>query len=217
MDKTGKEDKARGEVLLDIQFMRNNMSASMFDLSMQDKPRSRISKLKDKVRGKKKDGFSDSASAIVPSVSQVLTDSDAEADSQSLSQSPGVKKKSKLKTLFGPKSNLQRNISQSMSTLGALPEKNSSLSSSRSSGLNVDSPEGNLIFLCSLYSMLSALPVFCCVMQSKGDNDIVSLFLLPQLKRNSNSWDTGGPVALTARCLRVLSPSLVAPSRATRT
>ncbi|XP_029367262.1 rab11 family-interacting protein 1 isoform X2 [Echeneis naucrates] len=141
VDKTGKEDKARGEVLLDIQFMRNNMSASMFDLSMQDKPRSRISKLKDKVRGKKKDGFSDSVSAIVPSVSQVLTDSEGEADAQSLSQFPGVKKKSKLKNLFAPKSNLQRNISQSMSTLGTLPEKNSSLSGSRSSGLNIDSPE----------------------------------------------------------------------------
>uniref|UniRef100_A0A3B4VC17 Rab11 family-interacting protein 1-like n=1 Tax=Seriola dumerili TaxID=41447 RepID=A0A3B4VC17_SERDU len=141
VDKTGKEDKVRGEVMLDIQFMRNNMSASMFDLSMQDKPRSRISKLKDKVRGKKKDGFSDSVSAIVPSVSQVLTDSEGEADAQSLNQSPGVKKKSKLKSLFAPKSNLQRNISQSMSTLGTLPEKNSSLSGSRSSGLNIDSPE----------------------------------------------------------------------------
>lgn len=140
VDKSGKEDKARGEVLLDIQFMRNNMSASMFDLSMQDKPRSRISKLKDKVRGKKKDGFSDSASAIVPSVSQVLTDSEGEADAVSLNQTPGEKKKSKLKTLFAPKSNLQRNVSQSMSTLGTLPEKNSSLSSSRSSGLNIDSP-----------------------------------------------------------------------------
>ncbi|XP_056131262.1 rab11 family-interacting protein 1 isoform X2 [Lampris incognitus] len=141
VDKTGKEDKARGEVLLDIQFMRNNLSASMFDLSMQDRPRSRISKIKDKVRGKKTEGLSDSASAIVPSVSQVLTDSDGEADSQSLSQYPGIKKKSKLKSLFAPKSNLQRNISQSMSTLGTLPEKNSSLSGSRSSGLNVDSPE----------------------------------------------------------------------------
>ncbi|XP_038558944.1 rab11 family-interacting protein 1 isoform X2 [Micropterus salmoides] len=140
VDKSGKEDKPRGEVLLDVQFMRNNMSASMFDLSMQDKPRSRISKLKDKVRGKKKDGFSDSASAIVPSVSQVLTDSETEADAQSLNQLPGEKKKSKLKSLFAPKSNLQRNISQSMSTLGN-PEKNSSLSGSRSSGLNVDSPE----------------------------------------------------------------------------
>ncbi|XP_028269973.1 rab11 family-interacting protein 1 isoform X2 [Parambassis ranga] len=147
VDKTGKEDKARGEVLLDILFMRNNMSASMFDLSMQDKPRSRISKLKDKVRGKKKDSFSDSASAIVPSVSShVLTDSEGEADAQSLQSSPGAKKKSKLKSLFVPKTNLQRNISQSMSTLGTLPEKNSSLSGSRSSGLNMDSPEGKKKF-----------------------------------------------------------------------
>ncbi|KAM3868300.1 uncharacterized protein rab11fip1a [Diretmus argenteus] len=141
VDKSGKEDKARGDVLLDIQFLRNNLSASMFDLSMQDKPRSRISKLRDKVRGKRKDGFSDSASAIVPSVSQVLTDSEEEADARSLNQSPGMKKKSKLKSLFAPKSNLQRNVSQSMSTLGTLPEKNSSLSGSRSSGLNADSPE----------------------------------------------------------------------------
>ncbi|KAM9392865.1 rab11 family-interacting protein 1 isoform 1-T1 [Pholidichthys leucotaenia] len=141
VDKNGKGDKPRGEVLLNIQFMRNNMSASMFDLSMQDKPRSRISKLKDKVRGKKKDGFSDSASAIVPPVSQVLTDSEGEADAQSLNLSAGAKKKSKFKTLFTPKSNLQRNISQSMSTLGSLPEKNSPLSGSRSSGLNVESPE----------------------------------------------------------------------------
>ncbi|XP_053727430.1 rab11 family-interacting protein 1 isoform X2 [Synchiropus splendidus] len=146
VDKTGKEDKVRGEVLLDITFMRNNMSASMMDLSMEDKPRSRISKLKDKVRGKKKDGFSDSASAIVPSVSQVLTDSEGEFDSVSLNQGPEGKKKSKLKKLFAPKSNLQKNVSQSMSTLGTLPEKNSFLSGSRSSGLNVDSPEGKKKF-----------------------------------------------------------------------
>uniref|UniRef100_A0A4W5M5M8 RAB11 family interacting protein 1 (class I) a n=1 Tax=Hucho hucho TaxID=62062 RepID=A0A4W5M5M8_9TELE len=142
LDKNGKEDKVRGEVMLDIQFMRNNLTASMFDLSMKDKPRSRIGKLKDKVRGKKKDSFSDSASAIVPSFSQVVTDSEGEADSHSVCpESPGAKKKSKLKSLFAPKSNLQRNVSQSMSTLGTLPEKNASLSGSRSSGLNVDSPD----------------------------------------------------------------------------
>ncbi|KAK5605230.1 hypothetical protein CRENBAI_019364 [Crenichthys baileyi] len=146
VDKSGKEDKVRGEVLLDIQFMRNNMSASMFDLSMQDKPRSRISKLKDKVRGKKNEGSSDSVSAIVPPVSQVLTDSEEEADAQSLNHSSGEKKKSKIKNLFASKSNLQRNMSQSMSTLGTLPEKNSSLSASRSSGLNVDSTEGKKKF-----------------------------------------------------------------------
>ncbi|XP_012677481.2 rab11 family-interacting protein 2 [Clupea harengus] len=139
LDKNGKADKDRGEVLLDIQFMRNNLTASMFDLSMQDKPRSRLAKLKDKVRGKKSDGFSDSASAIVPSVSQVLTDSEGEGDAHT--DSPSTKKKSKLKSLFAPKSNLQRNHSQSMSVLGTLPEKNSPLSASRSSGLNVESPD----------------------------------------------------------------------------
>lgn len=133
VDKNGKQEKDRGEVLLDIQFMRNNLTASMFDLSMTDKPRSGLGKLKDKIRGKKKDGLSDSASAIVPS--SVGTDSEGEGGSDN------PKKKSKLKSLFGPKTNLQRNVSQSMSTLGTLPEKNSSLSSSRSSGLNVDSPD----------------------------------------------------------------------------
>ncbi|XP_056890178.1 uncharacterized protein rab11fip1a isoform X2 [Takifugu flavidus] len=141
VDKAGKDDKPRGEVLLDIQFMRNNMSASMFDLSMQDKRRSHISKLKDKVRRKKKDGFTDSASAIVSPVSQIFTDSEGETDTQSLSQSSGVKKKSKLKTLFAPKSNLQRNISQSLSTLRTHPEKSSDLTSNHSSDLSVDSPE----------------------------------------------------------------------------
>ncbi|MBN3316498.1 RFIP1 protein, partial [Atractosteus spatula] len=135
--KEGKKEKERGEVEVDIQFKRNNMTASMFDLSAKDKPRSRIGKLKDKIRGKKKDGFSDSASAIVPSVTQVLTDSEGEGSADS----PGTKKKSKLKSLFTSKSNLQRNVSQSMSTLESLPEKNSSLTSSRSSGLNIDSPE----------------------------------------------------------------------------
>ncbi|XP_067269350.1 rab11 family-interacting protein 1 isoform X2 [Pseudorasbora parva] len=135
VDKNGKQEKDRGEVLLDIQFMRNNLTASMFDLSMTEKPRSGIGKLKDKIRGKKKDGLSDSASAIVPS--SVGTDSEGEGEGGT--DTP--KKKSKLKSFFGPKTNLQRNVSQSMSTLGTLPEKNSSLSSSRSSGLNVDSPD----------------------------------------------------------------------------
>ncbi|XP_016415817.1 rab11 family-interacting protein 1 isoform X1 [Sinocyclocheilus rhinocerous] len=143
MGKTGKADKDRGEVLLDIQFMKNNMTASMYDLSGQDKSRSRLGKLKDKLKGKKKDGMSDSASAIVPSVGQVLTDSEGEEEPDS---TPGAKKKNKLKSLFKPKPGLHRNISQSMSTLTTLPEKDSAISLSRSSGLNVESPEGKKKF-----------------------------------------------------------------------
>ncbi|XP_051973279.1 rab11 family-interacting protein 1-like isoform X2 [Xyrauchen texanus] len=143
VSKTGKADKDRGEVLLDIQFMKNNMTASMFDLSGPDKSRSKFGKLKDKLKGKKKDGMSDSASAIVPSVSQILTDSEEEEETH---VTPGAKKKNKLKSLFVPKSGLHRNMSQSMSTLATLPEKDSAISLSRSSGLNVESPEGKKKF-----------------------------------------------------------------------
>ncbi|XP_026130167.1 rab11 family-interacting protein 1-like [Carassius auratus] len=143
MGKTGKADKERGEVLLDIQFMKNNMTASMYDLSGPDKSRSRLGKIKDKLKGKKKDGMSDSASAIVPSVGRVLTDSEGEEEPGATS---GAKKKNKLKSLFAPKPGLHRNLSQSMSTLGTLPEKDSAISLSRSSGLNIESPEGKKKF-----------------------------------------------------------------------
>ncbi|XP_062268289.1 trichohyalin-like isoform X2 [Platichthys flesus] len=139
LDKTGKADKDRGEVLVDIQFMRNNMTASMFDLSAAGKSRSRLGKFKDKVRGKKKD--SDAASGLVPSFSHVLTDS--EGDEEVPVGKDEKKKKQKMKSLFSSKSNLQKNMSQSMSVL---PVKNSSLSGSQSSGLNMDSSEGKKKF-----------------------------------------------------------------------
>ncbi|XP_072280470.1 rab11 family-interacting protein 2 [Pyxicephalus adspersus] len=50
--------------------MRNNMTASMFDLSMKDKSRSPFARLKDKMKGRKPDG-SDTSSAIIPSTSQL--------------------------------------------------------------------------------------------------------------------------------------------------
>ncbi|XP_059906039.1 uncharacterized protein rab11fip1b isoform X2 [Gadus macrocephalus] len=163
VDKGGKADKERGEVLLDIQFMRNNMTASMFDLSGMDKSRSRLGKIKDKLRGKKKDGSGlDSVSAVVPSsFSQVLTDSEEEVEEEE--EEEGVegavgatkgksgKKKLKLKSLFSHKSTLKKNMSQSMSFLGPLPERNQTLSGSRSSGLNVEPSEGKKKFKFGLH------------------------------------------------------------------
>ncbi|XP_059765288.1 rab11 family-interacting protein 1 isoform X1 [Balaenoptera ricei] len=108
--KPGKKNKERGEIEVDIQFMRNNMTASMFDLSMKDKSRNPFGKLKDKIKGKNKDSASDTVSAIIPSVTP-------SADSDEESPSKDKKKKSKLKTLFS-RSNLQRtSLSQSMSVL----------------------------------------------------------------------------------------------------
>lgn len=139
LDKTSKADKDRGEVLVDIQFLRNNMTASMFDLSAAGKSKSRLGKFKDKVRGKKKE--TDAASTGMASFSQVLTDSEEEGngDDEVPAGKDEKKKKLKMKSLFSPKSNLQKTMSQSMSVL---PAKNSSLSGSQSSGLNVDSSEG---------------------------------------------------------------------------
>ncbi|XP_049627787.1 rab11 family-interacting protein 1 [Suncus etruscus] len=108
--KPGKKEKERGEIEVDIQFMRNNMTASMFDLSMKDKSRNPFGKLKDKLKGKNKDNASDTSSAIVPS-----TMSSVDSDDESFAKDK--KKKSKIKTLFS-KSSLQKTaLSQSMSVL----------------------------------------------------------------------------------------------------
>ncbi|KAL6096950.1 rab11fip1 [Pungitius sinensis] len=140
LDKSGKADKDRGEVLLDIHFMRNNMTSSMFDLSAGTKSRSRLGKFKDKVRGKKRD--SDTVSNM-PSFNQVLTESDEEEGGGEVTAGNGEKKKLKTKSLFSSKSNLQRNLSQSMTVLTA---KALTPSGSQSSVPNVDSSEGKKKF-----------------------------------------------------------------------
>lgn len=63
--KAGRKEKERGELQVTVQFTRNNMTASMFDLTIKDKPQSAFGKLKDRVTGKKK-GDVESSSAIVP-------------------------------------------------------------------------------------------------------------------------------------------------------
>ncbi|XP_075045605.1 rab11 family-interacting protein 5 isoform X5 [Mixophyes fleayi] len=64
--KPGKKEKERGEIQVSIQFTRNNLTASMFDLSVKDKPKTPFGKLKDKMKVKKHFDM-ESSSAIVPS------------------------------------------------------------------------------------------------------------------------------------------------------
>uniref|UniRef100_A0A8B9P0E9 RAB11 family interacting protein 1 n=1 Tax=Apteryx owenii TaxID=8824 RepID=A0A8B9P0E9_APTOW len=90
--------------------MRSNMTASMFDLSMKDKSRSAFGKLKDKLKGKRSSGLSDTASAIVPSTSHSPADSEDESVEKE-------KKKSKFKTLFSKPGLQKTSLSQSMSVL----------------------------------------------------------------------------------------------------
>lgn len=63
--KTGKKEKERGELQLTVQFTRHNLTASMYDLSMKDKPRSAFDKLRERMRAKKRTSEEDSSSAIV--------------------------------------------------------------------------------------------------------------------------------------------------------
>lgn len=63
--KTGKKEKERGELLLTVQFTRHNLTASMYDLSVKDKPRSAFDKLRERMRVKKRTREEDSSSAIV--------------------------------------------------------------------------------------------------------------------------------------------------------
>ncbi|KAL2083548.1 hypothetical protein ACEWY4_021321 [Coilia grayii] len=67
--KPGKKSKERGRIQVSIQFTRNSKTSSMFELSVQSKPRSPFFKLKDKLKGCKQHGgnFSDSSSVVLPS------------------------------------------------------------------------------------------------------------------------------------------------------
>ncbi|NXW83495.1 RFIP5 protein, partial [Alopecoenas beccarii] len=107
--KAGKKEKERGEILVSIQFTRHNLTASMFDLSMKDKPRSPFGKLKDKVKGKKKYDL-ESASAIIPSSMGAL-DGEDDYDIRG--------KKSKVKGFFLKNKLRKSSLTQSNTSLGS--------------------------------------------------------------------------------------------------
>ncbi|XP_065408460.1 rab11 family-interacting protein 2 isoform X2 [Chrysemys picta bellii] len=95
--KQGKRTKDRGEIKVNIQFMRNNMTASMFDLSMKDKTKSPFAKLKDKMKGRKNDGtLSDTSSAII--LSTHIPDANMDMSSNEIQ----IKSKPKKPFLLGP-------------------------------------------------------------------------------------------------------------------
>ncbi|XP_017288927.1 rab11 family-interacting protein 5 isoform X2 [Kryptolebias marmoratus] len=64
--KTGKKEKERGDIQVTIQFTRNNLTASMYDLVMKDKGASTFSKLKERMRGKRRSSEDDSSSSVLP-------------------------------------------------------------------------------------------------------------------------------------------------------
>ncbi|NWT76473.1 RFIP5 protein, partial [Prunella himalayana] len=125
--KAGKKEKERGEILVSIQFTRNSLTASMFDLSVKDKPRSPFGRLRDKVTGKKKYDL-ESASAIIPSsVAALDMEDDLELGG----------KKSKVKGFFLKNKLRKSSLTQSSTSLGS-----DSTISSASLSLAATVPEG---------------------------------------------------------------------------
>ncbi|KAJ1213056.1 hypothetical protein NDU88_000695 [Pleurodeles waltl] len=119
--KPGAKEKERGEIQVSIQFTRNNMTASMFNLSVKEKSRNPFGKLKDKMKGKKYDNM-ESASAIVPS-SVGRLDSDDDEDflkdaNEKKSKSKGFFLKGKLRKSSLTASNSSLKSNNSISSTG---------------------------------------------------------------------------------------------------
>ncbi|XP_048827321.1 rab11 family-interacting protein 5-like isoform X2 [Brienomyrus brachyistius] len=126
--KSGKREKERGEVQVTVQFTRNNLTASMYDLSMKDKPRSALGKLKDRVKGKKR-GDAETNSAIVPRGYAALSGSGrltGDGGDDEDAEEGALTRKGKIKGFFG-KGKLRKTSDTRSST--SLTSEGSTLSS----------------------------------------------------------------------------------------
>ncbi|KAJ8269459.1 hypothetical protein COCON_G00120660 [Conger conger] len=97
--KSGRKEKERGELQVTVQFTRNNLTASMFDLSVKDKPRSAFGKLKDRMAGKKR-GDAESASAIVPGGYAILSGGGRRISGEEVTDDDDEGRRSKVKSFF---------------------------------------------------------------------------------------------------------------------
>ncbi|XP_035023415.2 uncharacterized protein rab11fip5a isoform X2 [Hippoglossus stenolepis] len=104
--KTGKKEKERGDIQVSVQFTRNNLTASMYDLVMKDKGTSTFNKLKERMRGKRRSSEEDSSSAVVPggngSLDRVRTrlPSDGGGEEDYEDDEGGEARRSKMRTFF---------------------------------------------------------------------------------------------------------------------
>ncbi|KAM3912937.1 rab11 family-interacting protein 2 [Leptodactylus fuscus] len=153
--KQGKKNKDRGELKVNVQFMRNNMTASMFDLSMKDKTRSPFARLKDKMKGRKPDG-TDTSSAIVPSSTSerhnICNPETSESHNKSKPKKPFLLGPQRLSSahsmsdLYGPPtSRLSSGGLSAKQTLDSISsaEENGGLNSPHRRTMSVDTPKDN--------------------------------------------------------------------------
>ncbi|XP_019953696.2 rab11 family-interacting protein 1 isoform X1 [Paralichthys olivaceus] len=104
--KTGKKEKERGDIQVTVQFTRNNLTASMYDLVMKDKGTSTFNKLKERMRGKRRSSEEDSSSAVQTSGNGSLyrmrhrLPSDGGGEEEYEDDEGGEARRSKMRTFF---------------------------------------------------------------------------------------------------------------------
>ncbi|XP_049918051.1 rab11 family-interacting protein 1 [Epinephelus moara] len=136
--KTGKKEKERGDIQVTVQFTRNNLTASMYDLVMKDKSASTFVKLKERMRAKRRSSDEDSASAIVSSGSASLyrmrhrLPSDGGGEEDYEDDEGGEVRRSKMRTFFLRGKLRKSSDTRSSTSLGS----ESSESSSRGGSLS---------------------------------------------------------------------------------
>lgn len=136
--KTGKKEKERGDIQVTVQFTRNNLTASMYDLVMKDKSASTFVKLKERMKAKRRSSDEDSASAIVSSGSASLyrmrhrLPSDGGGEEDYEDDEGGEVRRSKMRTFFLRGKLRKSSDTRSSTSLGS----ESSESSSRGGSLS---------------------------------------------------------------------------------
>ncbi|MED6289905.1 hypothetical protein CHARACLAT_007751, partial [Characodon lateralis] len=136
--KTGKKEKERGDIQVTIQFTRNNLTASMYDLVMKDKGASTFSKLKERMKGKRRSSDEDSSSTVVPAGNSSLyrmrqrLPSDGGGEEDYEDDEGGEVRRSKMRTFFLRGKLRKSSDTRSSTSLGS----ESSESSSRGGSLS---------------------------------------------------------------------------------
>ncbi|KAG7509793.1 rab11 family-interacting protein 1-like isoform X1 [Solea senegalensis] len=136
--KTGKKEKERGDIQVTVQFTRNNLTASMYDLVMKDKGFSTFTKLKERMRGKRRSSEEDSSSVVMPGGQGSLCQmrnrlpSDGGGEEDYEDDEGGEARRSKMRTFFLRGKLRKSSDTRSSTSLGS----ESSESSSRGGSLS---------------------------------------------------------------------------------
>lgn len=168
--KSGKKEKERGDIQVTVQFTRNNLTASMYDLVMKEKGTSTFSMLKERLRGKRRSSDEDSSSAILPSGygslhrmrQRLPSDGGGEEDYED--DEGGEARRSKMRTFFLRGKLRKSSDTRSSTSLGS----ESSESSSRGGSL---SPTAGISVVVSDLSNSPSNSSNLTVDNSPGEND----------------------------------------------